>query len=445
MKLDPEDPRLSSYLLGELPADESAAIEHAVAADPALGMAMQELEHVHRLLTNSLSPATTSLLPRQREAILRAARHAGNSTPIHPPPSQPRPFRALLIPLAAAAMITLAVVILVRLPSGNQPIANHPPTPEQETTLPLEIALLPAPGPADASSSTHSDARPTASSNLAEATASRATALDQQGDLFLRKIAERLAQSPTPTAEELPPLRQRGHVSATEHPSLPLPIHAGRASLAWITHSIRESKSRPPANAVRLEEILNHFPLRPAGPTAVSHGVTLSTELVSCPWKPSASLLLVSFRGAADTAREVTATFHVDPSTVRRYRLLGFAPLADLHTTSPLPSRLLAKSITTLVIEIEPSTTTNNLGTLEWHVNHQPAPPLAITRHGDSEPSEDARFATLVCTFAQWLTREPSALIDVELLAALARETAAETMPAERIDFLNLIDQSLDL
>ena len=44
MKLHPEDPRLTAYLLGELPADEATAVEHAIAADPALQLAIKDYE-----------------------------------------------------------------------------------------------------------------------------------------------------------------------------------------------------------------------------------------------------------------------------------------------------------------------------------------------------------------------------------------------------------------
>ena len=444
MKLNPEDPRLTAYVLGELPADEAAAVERAVAADPALGLALHELEGLQRLLTNTLAPGSATLLPRQREHILRAARHADGSAEITTLSSHRRPLKSLLIPLAAAAMIVLTVLVLVRLPSTQfQSAANPPPAP-RNTALPLEVALLPAPAPADPSNPSQAEARPTASADLSKTAASRAAALQENCELFLRKVSERLAQTPMPAVNDLPKLHPRGSVVAAEHPNLALPVHAGRASLGWITRSIREEKKRPPANAVRLEEVLNQFALRPAGATAISQGVTLSTETVSCPWKPSATLLLVSFRGTTDTAREVTATFRANTTHVRRYRLLGFAPVAGLAAT-PLPTSLPPKSITSLVIEIEPLTASGDLGTIDWAVSGQAAASVSIARHGASEPSDDARFAALVCTYTQWLIGQPSGMIDPDLLAAIARENASETLPADRTDFLTLIDQSLNL
>ena len=61
------------------------------------------------------------------------------------------------------------------------------------------------------------------------------------------------------------------------------------------------------------------------------------------------------------------------------------------------------------------------------------------------DPSDDARFATVVCTFSQWLAGEQTGSIDPVILAALARETASATLPADRADFLKLIEQALQL
>jgi hypothetical protein len=444
MQLHPEDPRLTAFLLGELPADEAAAIERAVAADPALALSLKELENIQRILSNTLAPDTACLLPRQRDAILRAARHADEGGKIVPLPSQRRSAKSILIPLAAAALITLAVFLILRLPAGSPQSANKPPTnPETPEVLPLEIALLPAPGPVD-SGSAPSDARPTAASDLAKSAAAHSTALREDSEAFLSKVADRLAKNPLPDAKSLPPLRPRSPVNAAEYPLLALPVLAGRSSLGWVAQSIREQHKRPPAAAVRLEEMLNHFTLRPAGAASLAQGVTLSTETLACPWKPSSTLLLVSFRGHKDTAREVTASFRADPAATRRYRLLGYSSVVGVPA-SPLPTRLPAQGITTLVIEIEPTGTSSKLGSIEWAIAGQAAPPVILSRQADTEPSDDARFAALVCTYALWLTGDSSGLIDTDLVSALARECAAEGLVTERVDFLNLIDQSLNL
>lgn len=443
MQLQPEDPRLTAFLLGELSTDEAAAVERAVAADPALAISLKELENVQRLLSNTLAPDTARLLPRQRDAILRAARHADEGGKIVPLPSQRRSAKTILIPLAAAALITLGVLFILRLPADPLPTANKPLPKDSPVVLPLEVALLPAPGPEDHGSSA-STARPTAASGFEIASASQSAALREDSGAFLRRVAERLAETPAPKEDLLPRLQHRSRVIAADHPVIALPVLAGASSLGWVAHSIRVENKRPPAAAVRLEEMLNSFGLRPAGATAISQGVTVSTEIIACPWKPSSSLLMVSFRGHKDAPRDIKASLNTNPAAVRNYRLLGFSPVIGIPT-GPLPTRLPAQGITTLIIEIEPTGTSNPFGSIEWFASGQAAPSINLVRQPDSEPSDDARFGALVCTYALWLTGEASGLIDSDLLSALARECAADGMAADRMDFLNLIDQSLDL
>ncbi len=440
MKLHPEDPRLTSLLLGELPQDEAELVERAIAADPALTIAFEELQTTHRVLSSGLDQGELKLYARQRSAVLSAARYADKSGKVTPLRSGIKSPVRFLVPLAAAALVTLAILLLVKLPASDTR-TTAAPDPDAPQTLAMEIALLPAPGPVDYSADPA--ARPTASSSLIEAATAHANALNADGGQYLRKIARQLSSQPTPDAAVLPPLVPRKMVAAAEHPTLQLPIRSGRSSLAWITHSIRQKHELPPSNAIRLEEMLNHFELRPAGSAAIAQGVTLSAETISCPWKPSASLVVVSLRGAKTGAREITAKFNAFPAAVRSYRLLGFAPVEGLPAGN-LPNRLPEKSVTTLVLEIEPAAPTGDLGAITWTVGGHDAPPVYLSPDSPSEPSDDARFAALVCTYALWLIGDQAGMLDAEVLAALARETATETLSADRADFLNLIDQSLN-
>ena len=72
MNLHPDDPRLSAWVLGELPADEAAEVARAVAADPALQAAAGELRGVCDFLDGTF--AAPVLRPEQREAVRRAGR-----------------------------------------------------------------------------------------------------------------------------------------------------------------------------------------------------------------------------------------------------------------------------------------------------------------------------------------------------------------------------------
>ena len=440
MNLQPDDPRLTHYLLGELPPDEATAVEHALAADPALRLALDDLLEIRQALTDTLAPGTDTLSPAQRETILRAARDADRGGAVFLLDPRQWAWRRWQIPLAAAAVITLAAILLV--PNHDRrrhPELGHVAATELLASGPQEpdFRTLPAPGPADADGS----ANPAApSAGLA-------------------------------SANDFPALRVRGGVTVAACPTLELPVQAGDASLGWITRAILTDHRLPRHDAVRLEEILNHFKLRPDGSSVVvrqpasnwhpddrslgtsTHAATIATETMACPWQPSASLVLVSIRGNPFSDCAVKAVFRANPAAVSRYRLLGFAQVVG-QPQAPLPTRLPAQSGTTLVLEIQPAanaasptTSTTDFGRSEWSANDQPAESLTLSPPDDNhEPSADARFAALVCTFAQWLTNDPSATIDMDMLAALARQNAAApSLPADRADFLNLIDRALKL
>lgn len=443
MKLHPDDPRLTAYLLGELTADEAAEVARAAAADPAVGLALRELQGVQSLLTDTLAPAGGSLMPHQRSAVLRAARQQDQAGKVVPLASRSRSWKTYAIPAAAAALVVLGTLILVNLPGGSGPgnLGNSKDPSGWDREVPLEIALLPAPGPPDSKAS---QATGTASNRLADQAAARDAALATTGDEFLRKVAERLKQTPAPPAGSLPGLSPRGSVSAAEQPLLPLPVHAGRGSLSWITHSVRTEHKAPPVNAVRLEEILNAFQLRPTGSAAVADGASIATETLACPWRPSAVLVLISIRGSTDGAREVSASFRANPAAVARYRLLGFAPVTGLPP-GKLPTRLPANTTTTVAIEIDPATPAESLGSIEWSVDSKPAAAIPVIRAAAAEPSDDARFGALLCAYAQWLAREQPNLIDASLVAGLAREISSPSLSNDRRDFLTLVDESLRL
>lgn len=424
MKLHPEDPRLTAFLLGELPAEEAAAVERAIADDPALQAAMREMETLKTLLSETLAPSAIRLLPHQRENIRTAVR--AQKKILRPLPSAS--WKRWGIPLAAAAVITLGIVIFHSKPKPQESAAaNSAPAESSSNVESPKVRLLPAPGPADRAKSTLATAKPNAPDN-----------------------------------SDLPALLPRSYLAAADFPTMELPVRSGKSSLDWIRKSILEKHELPHRNAVRLEEILNSFALRPAGVTVVArqattqwhpdnrdtgittHAATIATETLACPWKPSASLVLVSIKGNPYSDCEIKAAFHAIKENVSRYRLLGFSPVEG-RVEEPLPTILPASTSTTLVIEVETANAATAIGSIEWSVNGKNAAPVPLTRHGSAEPSDDARFAALVCTFALWLSQDNSGLIDPDLLAALARETASDKLSGDRAQLLELIDRSLQL
>jgi hypothetical protein len=404
MKLYPEDPRLSAYVLGELGAEDAAAVENAAMADPSLQQVIDETAAMQGLLAKRLSISAASLLPAQRENIQRSARVGDAAEQGGGIAAVCNVLKPWLIPAAAVVVLTVTTVILLQMP-------DHEASPLG--------AILQVPEPV-------------------------------------------AAVQPQPVKPVPPWSPHRASVKVADFPTLQLPIQAGRGNLEMIRKSILGDEKLPAIRDVRLEEILNSFELRPAGVTAIarrpagnwhpdsrdggvtSHVATLSIEMIACPWKPSATLLLVSLRGNAQSDCEAKLAFRPNPVTVLRYRLLGSNSESG-GPISEIASRLPAKTATTLVIEIEPFNADRDFGSLEWSTNDAKAPSISLVRNDEAEPSDDARFAVLVCTYAQWLAGEQVGMIDADIVAALAREVASGKLEADRVEFLSLIDKSLHL
>jgi hypothetical protein len=397
-----DDPHLTSYTLGELDADEMTAMDYVVAENPELQLEIQELQKFNQLLSKELSHPTTTLLAEQRAQILETAWELEQPRTVPFFTTVSETIKTWFIPASAAAILTLTTFILLRIPDDSPAIAKKTTAPNNLTT------------------------------------------------------------DPTADKPEKPSPRPRSSGNSVDHPELNLPAKIADSNYEEILKSIREAKKLPSRDAIRLEEILSHFPLRLNGVASIARSETniwhpdnrdsgvsscsaiLTSETISCPWKPSATLLLISLRGNSKTDCNVSLSFHPNPKAVSRYKLLGFESSSGEFTESQ-PTKLLANSSTTLAIEIEPINQSTDLGSLQWSVNDKAAPNVSLVHKSSNEPSDDARFASLVCTYSQWLTGEHAGVLNKELLSALTRETRSDRLPEDRADFIKLVNESLSL
>ena len=408
MKLDPEDPRLTAYVLGELGPEETAAVEQAVASAPPLQAEIQKIRQARDFLTEHLTQPGEKLLPAQRETI----RQSANTRKIIPLVSLQERLQAWIIPASAAAVLAVATTILILTPGEKKPtIAKATATP-----VPAPIAKATPP------------AKPAA---------------------------------PAGTASSL---SQLGAIIAAEFPTLDLPTQVVQPSLAAISKSIRTDGKLPARESIHLEEILNSFTFRLNGTAAIArsstqqwhpddrasgmsaHVATLTTEIIACPWKPSSTLLFISLRGGMQNGQgaDVKVAYHANPENVFRYHLLGFTG-TDATPAGKSATPLAPNSVVTLAIEIESAKPGTELGSLVWSAGGSAAPEIHLLHRTDATPSDDARLAALVCTYSQWLRGEQTGIIDADLVSALAREITSSTLSPERSDFLQLIEKSLHL
>ncbi|MFN3192265.1 MAG: vWA domain-containing protein [Aureliella sp.] len=85
--------------------------------------------------------------------------------------------------------------------------------------------------------------------------------------------------------------------SALEQPQSTFSVDVDTASYANVRRLLTDGQ-RPPAGAVRIEELINYFDYeypQPNGP----HPFSVTTELATCPWQPKHQLLRVGLQGQA--------------------------------------------------------------------------------------------------------------------------------------------------
>jgi hypothetical protein len=394
MKVTPDDPRLSAYLLGELSPEEAAVIKRAAAADPAIKMSLSELEKTFRFLGSVLGRAGNEmLLPAQREAIRQAGRDADSLGKVVELASAKRSWRPWLAGLGAAAAVAFAALLMSRVePNKSGEVVDSGMVTD-------EIALLPMPGPSAGEGSTNVGSRGGPEEE-------QARSLESRPGGFLSDVARHLDRRSLPEKENLPMTgAQSGFTSDSQ---ARLPVVVGTSSLRWVTGWIREKQQLPPRNAVRVEELINNAAL----PSGVQfEGLSLSIESMRCPWNSESMLVGVQIKAGPADARDLKVVYESE----RARRLLGSFVVRE---NRDLPSLLPANRRTLVVLEVMDSA--SELGAVRISLG-------AVSSKFDVPGVQDGvtsgmRHASLLAGFGMWLRGEgvTSNQVDAMLLDAKA-------------------------
>jgi len=370
--LTPDDPRLVALALGEVrdPA-EHAALEAAVAADPALAAALAE----HRKLAGGLraafareplpfvNPEAVATRAMSGNPALRTARRGSGLTVVPRSKSEPRRL-AFYTTVGLAAAACLAFVLVTRSPEK-----------------PVTVAETPAPAV---------PVRPFAAG--ASAT-------------FSAKVL----------AGRLPGLR--GADNAFHAP--------GRGALALAAPYAREYASalgrelaagrRPGSGTLRVDGLVNAFvAARPIAPG--NRAVLVETALTDAPWNAAHRLLRVTVRAQGATgetvARNVAANIDFAASGVKSWRILGHdgKPAAttgialhagDTVTTLYEIEPAVGKELATVALRYSPASGTG-LETVSSSVD-------TAARRALADTDSDTRFAAALAAYALDLGDNPAA------------------------------------
>ncbi len=411
MNIGPDDPRLSAWVLGELPADEAAAIAAAVAADPALQAQAAELQTMSDFLGSTL--ATATLRPDQREAVRRAGRIPAANVVAFPSAAKKQPRRVWPLLLGAAAAVAFAAYL-------NSRPADSPATapPVAKATGAENPALQPYPGPRISTLPPNPDQGKPAHST---------------GPL-LDDMARQLAANALPDPTTLPPTTPLPAMRSDAEIDLPLLV--GRASYDWVRGWIREKNELPPKDAVRIEELANAFPLPADEETREFAGLKIACVSIPSPWSGAGRLVGVQIANESGHPRQVQWSFSPAPGA----RAGGVRVLASTGGSGRQASDLPSGRRTLVLIELASATDT--------------AGDLVVSSSGRSkrfpalETKDPAlRQAGLVAAFGIWLRGE--GIDDSRLATILAAtekdSTAGTAAQPEWADSRRLVREALDL
>ncbi|MEP4079371.1 hypothetical protein [Haloferula sp.] len=379
MKVTPDDPRLSAYLLGELSPDEAALIERAVAADPAIRMSLDELGKTTGLLEDIFGAGESErLLLSQREAIRRAGRDADSIGKVVELASAKRSWKPWLGGLGAAAAVAFGAVLMSRVESDS---SSKKAAEAGEVTD--EIALLPLPGPAAGVGSTGvgSDSAP-----MEE----QARNIENRPGAFLSDVARHLDRKRLPVVDQLP---QTGDLATfTSGRATRLPVLLGNSSLRWVSGWVREKQQLPPRNAVRVEELINSASL--SGGQDVD-GLRVAIESMRCPWRTGSILVAIQVEAKNESIQDLELNY----SSAVDHRLLGsFAIREDSQLATTLPAR----HSTLVMLELREHGGAS--GALE--VKQRGGTRSFETPAPNHEASTGMRHAAALAGFGMWLRNE---------------------------------------
>ncbi len=104
-----------------------------------------------------------------------------------------------------------------------------------------------------------------------------------------------LAPEESLSTESYQPIRETGFLSVTENPLSTFSIDVDTASYSLVRRFLTEGRL-PPADAVRIEELVNYFPFHDPPPTG-DEPFSVNVEVAGCPWAPVHRLARIGLRG----------------------------------------------------------------------------------------------------------------------------------------------------
>ena len=320
--ISPDDPRLTSYALNEMAPDERTAFESELSQNPAAQQAVEQIRRAGAMLTAAL----------QHEAAT-PEEVATPAPATHTPGARIIRFPFWMVSSLAAACFSVAFIYWQRDQMASAPVdsstapivaaeyeAKAMAADRKEVVASgnmVEVAgarsaASPAPQPAPVAMAAPPPTPNQAQMNRVQAVEHRAVSetAKAEGGAMEKQRADRaqygMAKRSISTNAPLTDARQlstdayayhrdNGFLTASQNPLSTFSVDVDTASYANVRRFLLQGQ-RPPADAVRIEEMVNYFPYRYAGPDT-NDPIAASLEVASAPWAPTHRLVRIGLRG----------------------------------------------------------------------------------------------------------------------------------------------------
>lgn len=444
MKMTADDPRLTAYALGELSPDEMEQVASALVKQPELRNVVSALGKVDQLLTKTYGgDPSLRLSPEQRLAIHRAGRRPQADKIVSL--QQSRWKRPVMVSLAAAAAVTISLMILQNTQVGEREVVNgvYDLSKLSGEELGQPICLNRIEWGEELASMQHDGAAATPSDErgIQQGMKMHAVALREEMNLRAQKekrFLQRAAVQPD----------QSQWTDAAQNQTLRVPLIAGNASWQWVKRAVLNEQVLPSPAEVRFEEILNTQSFEIA-PDYTVGGIATCVELVQSPTSPETIFALVSIMSDSPEGAMVEAAISVGEE-IAAYRMLGYVNASGANgNVAPAAQRFQSGYQHHVMLELRPRKPLAEGATaLTLHLHVAGAErnkrdfKIEYSARGWDQASEAAKFALVLNSWVDFLHQPSDQSRRQQCLSLLNRYRGQYEKRAEAVQ---LIISSLEL
>lgn len=300
MNINPDDPKWTAYVLGELSDSERTAVEKELESSSAAREVVEEIRLTTSLLKEEFAKeAPVALRSDQRRAVTFAAKPSAFTI------RRAFAWAALTATVCMIfATITIPSLLRSRQSAGPMPGAYSPynvppgaPTPVVQRPMssqPQRMRAKPSVNAPDVMVLTSEPETMTSSAQVDSSAVKSFAERREAGPGAGGVPADRLDQ-PKFITEAYDLITDNNFISVTQDTLATFSIDVDTASYANMRRFLTMNQL-PPKDAVRIEEMINYFTYDYVPPTG-PHPIAAYTEIASAPWKPAHRLVRIGIKG----------------------------------------------------------------------------------------------------------------------------------------------------